>query len=59
MKARKFLIILIVIVLLSMTLIGLDSINAIDNLAYVVSIGFDIKDNGKLELSFQISIPSG
>lgn len=59
MKARKFLIILIVIVLLAMTLIGLDSINAIDNLAYVVSIGFDIKDNGKLELSFQVAIPSG
>lgn len=59
MKARKFLIILIIIVLLSMTLMGLDSINAVDNLAYVVSIGFDIKDNGKLELSFQIAIPSG
>ena len=59
MKARKFLIFIIILVLLLLTFFGMNSINAIDNLAYVVSMGFDIKDSGKLELSFQIAIPSG
>lgn len=59
MKARKFLIFLIILVLISVTFFGINSINTLDNLAYVVSIGFDIKDTGKLELSFQIAMPSG
>ena len=59
MKAKSFLIVLIIIVLASLTFMGVNSINAIDNLAYVVSIGFDIKESGKLELSFQIAVPSG
>ena len=59
MKAKRFLIFLIVIVLISLTFLGANSINSLDNLAYVVSIGFDIKESGKLELSFQIALPSG
>lgn len=59
MKIKKFLIALIILVLVSLTFLGINSINAIDNLAYVVAIGFDIKDSGKLQLSFQIAIPSG
>lgn len=58
MKARKVIIILLIIVLVSLTFLGMNSINTIDSLAYVVSLGFDIKDNGKLELSFQIAVPS-
>ena len=59
MKAKKIVIILIVIVLLSVTFLGINSVNTIDNLAYVVSLGFDITDSGKLELSFQIAVPAG
>ena len=59
MRARKFLIFLIILVLISITFLGINSINTLDNLAYVVSIGFDIRDTGKLELSFQIAMPSG
>ena len=59
MKAKKIIIILIVIVLLSVTFLGINSVNPIDSLAYVVSIGFDITEVGKLELSFQIAVPAG
>lgn len=59
MRIRKILIIIIIIILLFVTFAGINSINSIDNLAYVVSIGFDIVNNNKLELSFQIAIPSG
>ena len=37
----------------------MNSVTSMDNLAYVVAVGFDIKDTGKLELSFQIALPSG
>lgn len=59
MRAKKILIILLIIVLILITLFGINSVNSLDNLAYVVAIGFDVKDTGKLELSFQIALPSG
>lgn len=59
MKARKFLIVCLIFILIFLTLIGSDSINSIDNLAYIVSIGFDISENKKLKISFQIAVPSG
>lgn len=59
MKAKRIITILIVIVLLSVTFLGINSVNTIDSLAYVVSLGFDITDTGKLELSFQIAVPAG
>lgn len=59
MKARKLMIIILVIVLILLTFLGINSVTTIDELAYVVSIGFDIKESGKLELSFQIAVPAG
>ena len=59
MEAKKILIFLLIIVLISITLFGMNSVTSMDNLAYVVAVGFDIKDTGKLELSFQIALPSG
>ena len=59
MKAKKILIFMLVVVLILTTFFGINSVNSMDNLAYVVAIGFDIKDTGKLELSFQIALPSG
>ena len=38
MKARKFLIVCLIFYINFLTLIGSDSINSIDNLAYIVSI---------------------
>ena len=59
MEAKKILIFMLIIVLISITLFGMNSVTSMDNLAYVVAVGFDIKDTGKLELSFQIALPSG
>ncbi len=58
MKARKIISALLIVVLLCLTSFGVNSIHTIDNLAYVISVGFDITERGKLELSFQISVPS-
>ena len=59
MKAKKILVFMLIVVLLLITLFGMNSVTSMDNLAYVVAVGFDIKDTGKLELSFQIALPSG
>ena len=59
MKAKKILVFMLIIVLILITLFGMNSVTSMDNLAYVVAVGFDIKDTGKLELSFQIALPSG
>ena len=37
---------------------NISSINTIDELAYVIGLGFDTSENGKLKLSLQISLPS-
>ena len=59
MKAKKILVFMLIVVLILITLFGMNSVTSMDNLAYVVAVGFDIKDTGKLELSFQIALPSG
>lgn len=59
MKAKKILIFLLILTLIFITFFGINSVNSLDNLAYVVAVGFDIKDSGKLEISFQIALPSG
>lgn len=60
LKARKFVTIILLIVLVLLTFLGINSVTTIDELAYVVSLGFDIKkETGKLELTFQIAVPSG
>ena len=59
MRAKKILVFTLIVVLLFITLFGMNSVTSMDNLAYVVAVGFDIKDTGKLELSFQIALPSG
>ena len=59
MKAKKILIFLLILTLIFITFFGINSVNSLDNLAYIVAIGFDIKDSGKLEISFQIALPSG
>lgn len=58
MKARKIMIILLIIVIIALAFSGRHSIYTIDDLAYVVSLGFDLSDNNKLKLSFQVAIPS-
>ena len=50
---------MLIVVLILITLFGMNSVTSMDNLAYVVAVGFDIKDTGKLELSFQIALPTG
>lgn len=59
MKAKKILVFMLIVVLILITLFGMNSVTSMDNLAYVVAVGFDIKDTGKLELSFQIALPTG
>lgn len=59
MKAKKILVFMLIVVLILITLFGMNSVTSMDNLAYVVAVCFDIKDTGKLELSFQIALPSG
>lgn len=58
MKARNFLIGLLVLVIIGFSISNSSAINTIDELAYVVAIGFDIGDNSDLKISFQINMPS-
>ena len=58
MKAKNFFIVSLIIVFIAFAITNRNSINTIDDLAYVIAIGFDTGDNGKLKLSFQIAVPS-
>ncbi len=58
MKAKKILVVLLIIALLFFAGTNSSSINTIDDLAYVVALGFDKGSNGLLKMSFQIAIPS-
>lgn len=58
MNIKKFLGILLIIVLFSFYISNVSAINTIDEFAYVIGLGFDTSENGKLKLSFQISLPS-
>ena len=57
-KIRKLLCLFLIITVLVFSLSGCFNAQNIDHLAYVVAIGFDIGENNKLKLSFQISVPS-
>ena len=57
-KIRKLLSLFLIITVLAFSLSGCFNAQNIDHLAYVVAIGFDIGENNKLKLSFQISVPS-
>lgn len=58
MKIKKSLSLFLIITVLMFSLSGCYNSQNIDHLAYVVAIGFDMGENNKLRLSFQISIPS-
>ena len=58
MKARNILITLLIILLISFAFFNSSSVNTIDDLAYVVAIGFDVGENYALKVSFQINMPS-
>lgn len=57
MKAKKILIFLLVILLLVFYASNFTSIYTIDDLAYVIGIGFDNGTDGAIRLSLQIAIP--
>lgn len=58
MKAKRILIYFLIITMVVFFTTNKSSINTIDDLAYVVALGFDVGNNGKFKLSFQIAIPS-
>ena len=59
MKVKKFLIILLVIVITAFFLTNFSSIYTIDDYAYVIAMGLDNSDDSDLILSLQIAIPAG
>ncbi len=58
MKAKKFWILVLGIVIVCFCISNSNAINTIDELAYVVAIGFDVGENSDLKISFQINMPS-
>ena len=58
MKARNFFIILLGITVILFSISNGNAVNSIDELAYVVAIGFDVGENSDLIISFQINMPS-
>ena len=58
MKARNFLIVLLGIVIILFSISNGSAVNSIDELAYVVAIGFDVGKDSNLVISFQINMPS-
>ena len=58
MRSRRFLVFLLIILIVCFAVTNSDAVNTIDDSAYVVAMGIDNGENGKLLLSFQIAIPS-
>lgn len=56
-KFKTTLVLFLILTILLFSLSGCYNQNSIDKLAYVVAIGFDVGENNKLKLSFQISVP--
>lgn len=56
MQIKKFISLLIIIILCSFSLSGCYSAQALETLAYAVAIGIDKGKNDKLNLSFQFAI---
>ena len=58
MKARNFLILILGLLIVGFSISNSSAINTIDELAYVVAIGFDVGESSDLKISFQINMPS-
>lgn len=58
MKARSFLIGILIILLIFFAITNNSSTNPIDELAYVVAIGFDVGTTSDLKITFQITVPT-
>lgn len=58
MKSKRFFTMLLCIIVIIFSVSNNRAVNTIDDSAYVVAIGFDSSENGKLNLSLQIAIPS-
>ena len=58
MKARNFLIVILIIIFFIFYTTNSPSVYTIDDSAYVIAIGVDSGDNGKIKLSLQIAKPS-
>lgn len=58
MRARNFLIAILAIVLVIFSYSNSSSINTIDELAYIVAVGFDVGKNSSLSITFQITMPT-
>lgn len=56
-KLKHIVALFLILTLFLFSLSGCYSTHNIDHLAYVVAIGFDVGENNKLKLSFQISVP--
>ena len=57
-KLRTLICLFLIITTLFFSLSGCYNSQNIDRLAYVVAIGFDVGENNKLKLIFQVSVPS-
>lgn len=55
---KKNLAIMIALVLFGFYVSNLSALNTIDELAYVIGLGFDVSDSNTIKLSLQISIPA-
>lgn len=58
-KLKRYISLFLILTFFTFTLSGCFNTANIDRLAYVVALGFDVGENNKLKLSFQISIPGG
>lgn len=57
MSIKRILAIVLAIILFCFYLCNLSTANSIDDLAYVIGLGFDVSENNKLKLSFQFAKP--
>lgn len=56
---KKYISLLLMLILCSFCLSGCYNDRNMDQLAYVVALGFDVGQNNRLKLSFQLSVPGG
>lgn len=54
----KYLIIIVLAVIFSSAIVGAQSIQSVDDLAYAVAIGFDIGENDRIKVTFQFTMPN-
>ncbi len=56
---KKYVVLILILTISVFSLSGCYKIYNIDNLAYAVAIGFDVGQENKIKLSFQLSVPGG